>query len=404
MISFEYTARDSSNSKPVKGTVEAENKTSAGRLLIQQGLTPTNIEEKDTGFKSISFFGDRVSTKSRIVFTRQLATLINAGLPLAQGLRTVAEQTESKALRKIIDKIISGVEGGSTLSSTFAKYPKVFDDTYIAMVAAGEVSGTLDEALERVATQQEKNAEIIRKIRGALIYPSIVLVVIAGIVVFMMTSVVPQVKQLYVDLAKPLPFLTAWMVKLSDMLIKYWYIALIALVITVILASRYSKTPNGKAVFDKFKMKVPLFGGMFMKMYMARLCRTGETLMKAGVPILDMLNVTARAVDNTHIANDIHEASKKVQAGKALSDALAVSPNILSLVPQMINIGEKSGSIDTMMDKAASYYEAELDEAIRTISASIEPILMVFLALIAGLMVGAVLLPVYSLVGQNLAL
>lgn len=404
MISFEYKAKDSSTGGTVNGVVEAESETAASRLLFQQGLTPILVEEKSSGFSSMGFFDNHVSAKSRIIFLRQLATLINAGLPIAQSLRTVAEQTDSKALRDIVNKIVISIESGNTLANAFAKYPKVFDRTTIALIAAGETSGTLDEALERIASQQEKNAEIVRKIRGALVYPAIVLFVIMGVIVFMMVSVVPQVKQLYGDLKRDLPTTTNVMVALSDGLIKYWYLVLIALVVIGVVVYSYARTPSGVAIFDKLKMKAPLFGSLFMKMYMARLCRTGETLMRSGVPMLEMMNVTARAVDNTHIARDLMTASEKVQSGKALSEALAVSDNILPLVPQMISIGEKSGSIDTMMDKAALYYESELDEAIAAISSSIEPILMIFLAVVAGVMVVAVLLPVYGLVGQNIAM
>jgi type IV pilus assembly protein PilC len=405
MISFQYSARDTASNQVVKGIVEAETESAAGRLLIKQGLSPISITIKGQGSSLFgSSFVNRVPAKARIIFSRQLSTLINAGLPLTQALRTVADQTDSKPLKIVVGKVINDVEGGKSLSQSFAKFPKVFNETYIALVAAGEVSGTLDEALERIASQQEKDAEIVRKVRGALIYPAIVVVVIIGVVVFMMTTVVPQVKQLYKDLGKTLPWYTSIMVNISDFLIHFWWIVIIILAAIIFFLSRFAKTDSGRAFFDGLKMNIPLFGNMFKKLYMARFCRTGQTLMKAGVPMLEMLNVSAKAVGNVHVASAIRRTSERVKGGKALSESLAKEEVILHLVPQMIGIGEKSGSIDAMMDKAAAYFENELDESIKAISTSIEPVLMVCLAAVAAFMVIAVLLPIYGLVGQNLAL
>lgn len=405
MLTFDYTARDSASNKQVKSTIQAESEGTAAKLLLDQGIIPIEIKLKnEDGFSVTGAIKNRIRAKDRIIFTRQLATLINAGLPLTQSLRTVATQTESKPLTVIINDVIATVEGGTTLSAALAKHPKVFNDVYVALVAAGEVSGTLDEALERIATQQEKDAEMISKVRGAMIYPVIVLLVIVGVIIFMLTQVLPQVEQLYKDLNRTLPFLTAVMLWIAKLIINFWWLLLALLAGGIYFLNRWRQTNEGRAVFDRLKMSAPLFGPLFMKLYMARFCRTGQSLMSSGVPMLEMLRITGRAVDNVHVESSVTKAAEKVKGGKALSDSLTGDENFLPLVPQMINIGEQSGGMDKMLGKAATFYEQELDNAIKAISTVIEPVLMIVLALVAGLLVGAVLLPVYSLVGQNLAL
>jgi type IV pilus assembly protein PilC len=403
MRKFNYQARDAATNKIVKATVQAESETSAAKLLIAQGFTPLNITEIDENGRGISKFRGRISTKDRIVFTRQLATLIGAGLPLAQSLHTVLEQTENKRLQSVIEDIVASVEGGKTLHESFSKHPEVFDKVFLALIAAGEASGTLDDAMRRVAAQQEKDAAMMSRIKGAMTYPIIVLVVIFGVMGFMLFTVVPQVEKLYHDLKKTLPLLTQIMVSAADFATHFWWVLLIVLVALGYFARQYLKTESGIKFLDTFKLNVPLFGPMFRKLYMARLTRTGQTLLTTGVPMLDMMRITSEAVNNTMIARSIDRAAEKVKGGKALSAALQPEDYILPLVPQMIKIGEQSGKIDDMLGKTAQVYEDELDEQIKTISTAIEPILMVVLAVMAGGMVGAILFPIYSLVnGINL--
>ena len=401
MLTFDYTARDTTSNKIIKSTVQAESERAAAKLLMAQGIVPLELIEQTKKGNLIAKFTNRVGAKDRIIFTRQLATLINAGLPLAQSLRTLADQTQNKKLVSITNDIITSVEGGSSLSVAFSKHPEVFNDVYIALVAAGEASGTLDEAMERIANQQEKDAELISKVRGAMVYPAIVLVVIVGVIAFMLLTIVPQIELLYRDLKKELPFITAAMVGISDFIINFWWLVILMLVAAVYFTKRYVDTDAGRKTFDTLKLNVPLFGKMFRKLYMARFTRTGQTLMASGVQMLEMLRIASRAVNNTVIAEAILRAADKVKGGKALSQSLRNEPYVLSLVPQMIGIGEQSGGIDKMMGKAATYYENELDTTIRSISTAIEPILMVVLAGVAGIMVGAILLPVYGLVGNT---
>lgn len=401
MLTFQYTARDTTTNKVIKSTVQAESERSAAKLLMGQGIVPLEIVEQTEKRNPLAKFLGRVTAKDRIIFTRQLATLINAGLPLAQSLHSLADQTDNKQLKSVINDIITSVEGGSALSAAFGRHPTVFNEVYIALIAAGEVSGTLDQALERIANQQEKDAELLGKVRGAMVYPAIVLVVIGGVIGFMLFTVVPQIQRLYQDLGQELPFTTAILVGSANFVANFWWLLLIILGVGIYFSRRYMQTPNGREVFDTLKLRLPIFGTLFQKLYMARFTRTGQTLLATGVPMLEMMRISSQSVSNVVVAKSINRAAEKVKGGKALSLALKNDDNILPLVSQMISVGEQSGGIDKMMGKAATYYENELDTTIRSISTAIEPILMVVLAMVAGFMVAAVLLPVYQLIDSN---
>lgn len=403
MLTYEYRARDKTGNE-VKAEVEADSEQAAAKLLTREGFSPLEIKLKGSASSGlVSSIRNHIGTKDKVLFSRQLSTLINAGLPLVQSLRTVSEQTQSKALQLVISKVIASVEAGTSFADSLSKHPKVFNTVFVSLIAAGEASGTLDKALERLANQQEKDAEILAKVRGAMVYPAIVLIVILAVVIFMLTTVLPQVEILYDDLNKNLPAITAGMLVISRFITNYWYVVIIALIGAIIALRNYLKTTGGRSFADHFKMHVPIFKRLFMKMYMARFCRTGTTLTSSGVPMLQMMSITGDAINNVHIKASIDKASEKVKAGKSLSESLTDDPNFLRLVPQMLRIGEQSGSLDKMLEKTASFYEKELDNEIKAISTTIEPILMVVLALVAGLMVGAVLIPVYGLVGQSLA-
>lgn len=400
MLTFAYSARDTSTNKVVKSTVQAESERAAAKLLMSRNLVPIKVELASDKSGILDNLKNRVTTKDRVIFSRQLSTLISAGLPLAQSLHTVQAQTANTKLKGIIQDIITSVEGGKTLADSFSKHD-IFNDLYIALIASGEVSGTLDKALERIASQQEKEAEIVSKVRGAMVYPLIVLAVIMMVVIFMLTTVVPQIENLYVSLKKPLPLLTDIMVQAGHFVTNFWWLVLLIIVAGIYLLRRHAKTVTGRRQIDTFKLNVPLFKDLFRKLYMARFCRTGETLLQSGVQMLEMLRISARSVGNVLVQESINRAGEKVRAGKALSTSIKTEDYILPLVPQMIGIGEQSGGIDAMMGKAATFYETEVDNAIKNISTAIEPLLMVALAVVAGGMVGAILMPIYGLVGQT---
>ena len=398
MRKFNYEARDKATGKIIKSMVQADSETEAAKVLIAQGYMPLSLKEEDENGNLLARLSNRITRKDRIIFSRQLATLIGAGLPLTQSLRTVLDQTSNKRMQEVVQEIIADVEGGKSLSSAFSKHPEVFNKLYVALVTAGETSGTLDDALRRISTQQEKDAAMISKIRGAMVYPAIVLVVMLAVMLFMMFTIIPQVEKLYVDTKQELPFLTAILIGVSNFMISYWWLVFIVAAIGIYFLRQYSKTESGIRTFDSLKLNMPVFNGLMRRLYMARFTRTGQTLLATGVPMLDVLKISSDAVSNTLVSEEIDRAANKVQSGKALSTALSNEDYILAMVPQMIKIGEQSGKIDEMMGKTAQVYEDELDEQIKNLSTMIEPVLMVILALFAGGIIGAVLFPIYSLV------
>ncbi|HPR09866.1 MAG TPA: type II secretion system F family protein [Candidatus Saccharibacteria bacterium] len=400
MLTYQYAARNPQTGELIKSVVQADSEMAAAKLLKQQGLVATNIAIERRGF---SFGGrTRVKAKDRVLFSRQLSTLINAGLPLLQALRSVASQTTDKNLRIILGQIIGDIEGGATLANSMAKHPKVFNQVYIALIAAGESSGTLDKALERLAVQQEKDADLNAKIKGAMIYPIVVMGVMIVVVGFMVVKVLPQVKVMYTSMpGANLPVVTRVLLAVSDFTIKYWWVEAVVLAIIGFLTTKWARTGPGKEVIDKWKMHAWPVGGLFMKVYMARFTRTGETLVASGVPLLQVLGITSRAVSNIHIERAIVRAADKVKTGKSLAESIANDTNFLPLVPNMIRIGEESGSLEDMMAKVADYYEKEVDNEVKNISTIIEPVMMIMLGIVAFVIVAAVLLPIYGLAGQT---
>ena len=400
MKTFTYTARDNATGSVVNSIIQADSERSAASILLSQELSPLSITEQNKG-SILDKITNRIRGKDKVFFTRQLSTLVEAGLPITQSLHTILDQTKNKRMQEVIQDIITSVEGGKTLHDAVAKHPDVFNNIYIALVRAGETSGTLDRSLKRLADQQEKDEAMMRRIRGAMYYPSIVLLVIVMVLVFMLVTIIPQIEQLYAGLNKPLPLATAALVWMANAVKYYWYLIIGGVFFVVYFFRQYMRTETGIKMSSNLKLNAPVISRLFRKMYMARFTRTADTLLEAGVPMLDMLDVAADAVDNVYIANSINVAAERVKGGMALSKAISDQEYFNELVPQMIKIGEQSGRISQMLGKVASVYEDELDEEIKAISTIIEPALMVFMAIMAGGIVMAVLMPIYSLVGTS---
>lgn len=400
MLIFTYEAKNAKTGKKVRAQVQADNEQAAAKLIRQQGLTPISIRA-DKGSGGFGWW-HRIRTKDKVLFSRQLSTLINAGLPLVQSLRQVSAQTTNKAFQAVINQVINDVEAGKSFSDALAKHPAVFNKVFVNLVAAGEASGTLDKALERLANQQEKDADIISKVRGAMIYPGIVMLVMIVVVLFMVVKVLPQVEDIYSGLpGVSLPLPTVILLGLSHFITHFWWLVILLLAAAIFFGSRWARTIGGRSAIDKVKMRVWPVGPLFMKMYMARFARTGTTLVAAGVPLIQMLEITGEAVNNVHVAASVRRAAEKVKGGKALSESLTGDPNFLELVPNMIHIGEQSGAMETMLAKVADYYEKEVDNEIKAINTIIEPVLMIVMGVVAIIIVAAVLLPIYGLVNQS---
>jgi type IV pilus assembly protein PilC len=399
MLTYNYQARNATTGEKIKDTVQADNEQAAAKLIKEQGFTPLSIKlEKGSG----NFRLKHIRTKDKVLFSRQMATLINAGLPLVQSLRQVSTQTTNKALKVVINQVITDVEAGISFSEALAKHPLVFNNVFVSLIAASEASGTLDSGLERLADQQEKDADIISKVRGAMIYPAIVLLVMMAVVTFMVVKVLPQVQSIYAGLpGVSLPLVTRLLLAVSYFITHFWWLTLILIGMAVFFGSRWARTLGGRQIIDKLKMRAWPVGRLYMKMYMARFARTATTLVGSGVPLIQMLEITAEAVNNVHIAGSLQRAIEKVKGGKALSETIDKDPNFLELVPNMLKIGEQSGAMETMLAKVADYYEKEVDNEIRAISTIIEPVMMVIMGIIAITIVAAILLPIYGLVNQS---
>lgn len=396
MQTYRYSARNRVNNEIVKDVIVAPNERDARKALIEGGLSVINISKASDELIP----KDKVSTKEKIVFTRQLAALISAGLPTGQALRSIGGQLSSPAIKNIVKAILIDIEGGKSLSQAMGRWPKVFNNIYLSIVAAGEVSGTLDKSLLRLADQQEKDAEILSKVKGALVYPAIVVVVIIGVVLFLLFTLMPQVQQLYKDLKEELPVVTQVMVNLTAFLTNYWWLVLAVLVLGTYFFMSFVRTERGKTFWNGLKLKVPVVKKLLIKLYMVRFCRTMEILLMSGVHMLEAVEISASSVGNVVVEKEIMTGRKLVKSGKALSEALGRKKEdgyVPSFVPQMVAIGEKSGKIDEMLGKTAVYYENEVDASIRALQQMIEPLLMIMLALVAGVMILAVLLPVYNL-------
>lgn len=406
MIDFDYTAKDKETGKIIKGSVQADDQSAAATLLSEKGLFPIDIAIKGQTKVSLSKipFLNRVSAKDKVLFTRQLATLIKAGLPITQALSTAVDQVNSKKFKEILLKIKASVEGGSSLSKAFSNYPQIFNNVYVSLVASGETSGKLEETLLRLADQLEKEDEIRRKVRGALVYPAIVLVVIIAVMLFMLGTVLPQITALYKDFDKELPVFTVILQAVSTSLFKFWYIYLFALIALIFGVRAYIKTPNGRKTLDNLKIKAPPLNKLIHKLYMARFCRTLSSLVNSGVPILEALRLSSDAVNNVVIKESIMEVASGVKSGKAMSEMVLKDQNFLPLVGQMMKVGEDSGNLGEMLDKVAKYYEDEVDQTIKNLSTLIEPVLIIVLGVLVGFIILGVLFPVYNLVGTGVSI
>jgi type IV pilus assembly protein PilC len=405
MLTYKYTARDPATGQKVTADIQAASEQAAAKTLHDQGLAVISLKPLiSNSTNPLARLRHRIKSKDKVLFSRQLATLTNAGLPLLQSLRTVGNQTQNKVFKLIISGVITDIEAGSSLSVAMSKYPSAFNKIYISLIAAGEASGTLDKSLERLAAQQEKDAELVSKVRGAMVYPVIVLVVMGAVVTFMMVKVVPQVEELYKGMGggAQLPLITKLLIGLSKIMTKYWWVALILVVVGIFFATRWARTLGGKRFVDKIKMRMPPLASLFMKMYMARFARTASTLVASGVPLIQVLEITSDAINNIHIEGSLKRSIDQVKGGKALSETLTNDPNFLTLVPDMLRIGEQSGAIEQMLEKTADYYEKEVDNEVKAISTIIEPVLMVVLGVFAFIIVAAILLPVYSLAGKGI--
>lgn len=402
MPKFEYNGKTNAG-RPTSGVITAKNIAAAQAALKKKQIVATSLTEKAGGLGSIELtipgFGPKVETKEIVIFTRQFATMIDAGLPLVQCLDILGSQQENALFKKILGEIKASVEGGSTFAEALKKHPDTFDDLFVNLVAAGEVGGILDTILNRLSGFMEKSAKLKGKIKGALTYP-VAVIVIAGVVVSgLLIFVVPIFEDMFAGFGSALPMPTQIVVIMSDTIKAYWYIILGTIFGTIGGLKRWHKTKTGKRVLDGIFLKMPVAGDLLSKTAVARFTRTLGTMMSSGVPILEALEIVAKTAGNVVIEAAIMEARDSLSEGSTLAEPLAETQIFPGMVTQMISVGESTGAMDTMLNKIADFYEDEVDAAVDAMTSLIEPMLMAFLGVVVGGLVIALYLPIFSLAG-----
>lgn len=407
MATFAYVATDKTG-KEVKASQDASNKDALIKSLRAKGLMVKSVQEekaigkakqKQGGFR---LFGGKVALKDLSMFCRQFATMINAGVSLVRCLDVLEQQTSSVRLKEIIRDIEAEIQGGATLSRSMNKYPKVFTNLTVGLVRAGEVGGVLDETLDRLAGFLENDMALRRKVKAAMTYPVLVMVVAVLIVTFLVTFILPKFMQLFTDLGMKedsFPAPTRLLMGVSHFMTSKWYIMIVIIIASTIALNRIKATKTGKRYFDIMKLKAPVFGALNHKIAIARFSRTFSTLLSSGVPILQAMETVAGTVDNDVIADAILMSRAAIREGDTISDPLSASKMFPPMVVQMITIGEETGQLDSMLSKVADFYESEVDAALESLTAALEPLLIVFLGGVVGFIVIAMFMPLVAIIG-----
>jgi len=386
----------------IQGEMEATTRDAVIMRLQRQRIRPlpNRIREKGKGLEreiKIPGLGGKVKAKDVMIFTRQLATMIDAGLPIVQGLDILAQQTVNKAFVTVVKQVKQDVESGSTLAESLKKHPKVFDDLYINMVAAGEAGGILDTILNRLTQYIEKAVKLKSKIKGAMIYPASIVTVAIAVTAILLVYVIPVFADMFASFGKALPLPTQIAINISHFTIAYAYY-IIAVILSLVAALRISsRTVKGRLVLDGILLKVPIFGDLFRKSAVARFTRTLSTLLSSGVPVLDALLITGRTAGNKVVEKAVLDARQSISEGKALSTPLEESQVFPSMVCQMIHVGETTGALDAMLLKIADFYDDEVDDTVANLTALMEPLVIVFLGVVIGGLVVSMYLPIFKL-------
>ncbi|MEA1992054.1 MAG: type II secretion system F family protein [Thermodesulfobacteriota bacterium] len=389
-----------SNGEIQKGEIEAQDEQAVRRLLRQQRVSPSKIKAKPKDLlENIAFFQKKVSPKDIVIFTRQLSTMIDAGLPLIQGLEILASQQDNKTLKKILLDTKSDVEGGSTFADALKKHPKQFDRLFCNMIAAGEMGGILDDVLKRLADYMEKALRLKGKVKGALTYPIIVLAISALVIGVILIFVIPVFEQMFADFGGSLPLPTQMVVNLSNFVKSYSLVMIGVLVVMVFLFKKYYKTEKGRRVVDRLILKSPVFGPLLKKVAVAKLTRTLGTLINSGVPILESLNVAAGTAGNKMVEEAIYHVRSSISEGRTIAQPLGESGIFPAMVVQMVSVGETTGALDQMLNKIADFYDEEVETAVDALTSMIEPFMIVFLGGTVGSIIVAMYLPIFAMAG-----
>lgn len=403
MPTFAYQATNALG-KTVKGSLNAVDKNTALSLMSKQGLKPLSIEIESTVKKgTIGFLKPKVKITDLVLFTRQLSTMVSAGVPLLRALTTMRDQVENPTLRDVISDLIKDIQGGVSLADALQKHPDVFSDIFVNMIRAGEAAGIVDDILKRLASQIEKNASMRKKIKSASTYPIVLLTLTVGAFMGLMIFIIPRIAAILKDIGGPnakLPMITQVMINISSFMTTYWYIVIGGTFLVIFFLRRYIKTPAGRYQFHSFVLRVPILKTLIVKISVARFTRTFAALIGAGVSVVEALKVTSRAIGNDVYRKAIDNAANEVINGKQLSQALEGNKLFPGIVPQMLAVGEETGQTDVVLVKVADFYDEEVDAVIDSLSSILEPVMIVIMGGMVGLVAASVMGPIASL-SQN---
>jgi type IV pilus assembly protein PilC len=395
---YTYRVRDRQG-KLVSGSLMGDNQQVVMAKLREMGYVPIQVAEKKAGMNiEIQLRPGHVKPKELSVFSRQFATMVNSGLPILRALAILSEQTESKNLAKVITDVRLDVERGSSLSGAMAKHPKAFNNLYAAMIRAGETGGVLDSVLLRLADNMEREVELRQRIKSAMTYPVVVLCMVSLIMMAMLLFIVPQFKGIYATLGGQLPLPTRLLLGVSDLVRKFWYLWIVFTVVAVILFRRYKKTPAGRAQVDALKLRVPVFGPLFHKSALSRFAGTLSILLRSGVPILQSLDIVTETVNNAVLSKAVSDIQNSVKEGESIAGPLGKHAVFPPMVVQMLAVGEETGSVDSMLEKVAQFYDNEVAATVDALTSLIEPLMIAVIGGAVGLAVIALYLPMFNVI------
>jgi type IV pilus assembly protein PilC len=395
MPSFSYVARDSGNGREIRSNVDASSEANAIAALLNRNLLVVTIEEKIA--KKGRTSGGKVSLADQVMFTRQLATMVDAGLAMVQSLQALAEQTDNKVMRDVIKDITTRVEGGDSFSDALQKHPKVFNRLYFSMVSAGEKGGLLAEILSRLATYLENTARLRKKVKSAMMYPTVVTVVAIGITIFLLVKVVPVFSEIFTSFGGKLPAPTQFLINVSNLLRHYFPIFILVVGSLVGGWLYFIKTPMGLRFWDAKRIKLPIFGPIAHKICLARFTRTMASLIRSGVPILEVLTIVQNTVGNVIMEAAVKVAATDIERGEGISAALSKHPVFPTMIIRMMAAGEQTGKIDSMLERVADFLDEEIENILSGLTSLIEPLLIVFLGVVVGGIVICMFLPIFKL-------
>jgi type IV pilus assembly protein PilC len=397
MPMFDYTAKAAASGQILKGQLDVPTRDDVIAFLRKSRMTPVSVREAPKDLKLPSF-GSGITTRDVVIFTRQFATMINAGLPLVQSLTILAQQTENAVLKDVTRQVVYDVEAGNTLADAMRKHPKAFSDLYVNMVSAGEAGGILDTILLRLATFLEKNDALVRKVKGAMVYPGVIMSVAAGAIAILLIFVIPTFQSMFASVNMELPLPTRVVIGASNFLTGWWWMILLVAAGIFFAVRQYYATPVGRRQIDGALLNAPVLGDVLRKSAVSRFTRTLGTLISSGVSILDGLEITAKTAGNMVIHDAVMKSRQSIAGGETIAGPLAESKVFPPMVISMVSVGEQTGGLDEMLSKIADFYDEEVDVAVSALLSLMEPIMIVVLGVVVGGMVVAMYLPIFDMV------